>query len=376
MALDAQTLETYCKVLTTSGGGKNGMINPQRIVVFQTAFLGDVILTLPMIQILKRNFPSAEIDVVTTPVASSLLYHHPSIAHVIQYDKRRTQRGISGMISIAQKLRLLQYDVAVVPHRSFRSATVIALSGIKERIGFSNASGRFFYNHIAEYVKLKHEIERNFALLSPFGIRVNQKELPSLYPSLNDRNIVNKFLFEREILQQQSLVAIAPGSVWNTKRWLAERYSQLARMLADDGAEVFIVGGKEDTELGRAILEAGRHKKIHDATGKLTLLQSAELIGRCSILVSNDSAPLHMGVAMRTPVVAIFGATSPEFGFGPYGNNDVVVETNGLPCRPCAIHGGNKCPIGTFECMKKIEVETVYEKVKSVFSHPTSGVRG
>lgn len=351
------------------------MINPQRIVVFQTAFLGDVILTLPLIQILKRNFPSSEIDVVTTPVASSLLYNHPSISHVIQYDKRKTQRGISGIISLAQKLRLLQYDAAVVPHRSFRSATVIALSGIKERIGFSNASGKFFYNHIVEYVKSKHEIERNYALLSPFGIRVNQKELPSLYPSLNDINTVNKFLFEREILQQESLVAIAPGSVWNTKRWLIERYVQLAHMLADDGAEVVIIGGKEDVELGRAIREAARHKKIHDATGKLTLLQSAELIGRCKVLVSNDSAPLHIGVAMRTPVVAIFGATVPEFGFGPYGKNDVVVETKGLPCRPCAIHGGKKCPIGTFECMKKIEAETVYEKVKLLMGSEQSSLK-
>lgn len=344
------------------------MMNPKRILVFQTAFLGDVVLTLPTIQIVKQHFPEAEIDVVTTPVASSLLNNHPAITHVIQYDKRKTQRGLNGIISLARKLRLLQYDVAIAPHRSFRTATVLALSGIPERIGFSNTSGKIFYNHIVEYVPSRHEIERNYALLIPLGIQVKQKEFPSLYPSLNDINTVNKFLFEREIVHQDRMIAIAPGSVWNTKRWLIERYAQLALLLAHDGHEILIIGGKEDAELGSAIVEATKHKQIHNATGRLTLLQSAELIGRCKVLVTNDSAPLHIGVAMRTPVVAIFGATVPEFGFGPYGANDVVVETKGLSCRPCAIHGGKKCPIGTFECMKKIEVETVYEKVKATLS--------
>ncbi|MEW5798587.1 MAG: lipopolysaccharide heptosyltransferase II [Bacteroidota bacterium] len=351
------------------------MKEPKNILVVQTAFLGDVILTLPMIQILKKNFPLAEIDVVTTPVAAALIANHPSISRIIPYDKRKTQKGMKGIFSFARDLRQRQYDVAVVPHRSLRSAAVIALSGIQQRIGFSNASGRFVYNHIVEYVKSKHEIERNFALLSPFNIRVTQKELPTLYPSLDDINTVNKFLFEREILNQRNMVAIAPGSVWNTKRWLVERYAQLAMLLANEGKEVIIVGGSADAELGRAIVEATKHKQIHDATGRLSLLQSAELIGRCNVLVSNDSAPLHMAVAMRTPVVAIFGATVPEFGFAPYGKDDVVVETKGLSCRPCAIHGGDKCPIGTFDCMKRIEAGMVLDKVHTLLRREKSNVK-
>ena len=339
------------------------MKEPKKIVVFQTAFLGDVILTLPMIQILHKHFPFCEIDVVTTPRAAELLTNHPAIANIIPYDKRGSQRGLSGMLSLSRRLRDSHYDIAVVPHRSFRTAAVIGLSSIPVRVGFSTASGKFFYTHIAEYQKLRHEIERNYALLSPFGIKVTTRELPSLYPSLEDTNVVNKFLFEREIIQQQKMISIAPGSVWNTKRWLVERFSELAIKLGNDGWEVLITGGKEDAGLGKAIIESAKHKNIYDATGKFSLLQSAELIGRCNVLVTNDSAPLHIGVAMQTPVVAIFGATVPEFGFAPYGKNDAVVEIKNLPCRPCAIHGGNECPIGTFDCMKKIEVEMVYEKV-------------
>jgi heptosyltransferase II len=340
--------------------------SPKKILVFQTAFLGDVILTLPMIQILKKEFPLALIDVVTTPKAAELLSHHPAIHDVITYDKRQSQKGFTGILELSRQLRAAQYDVALVPHRSLRSAVVISLSAIPERIGFSTSAGKLLFNHIGQYVKEKHEIERNYALLSPFGITITERDLPSLYPSIGDVNTVNKFLFEREIIQQAKMIAVAPGSVWKTKRWLLERFTELSLLLIEDGNEVIIVGGREDKELGRAMMENVNHKKIHDATGELSLLQSAELIGRCKVLITNDSAPLHLGVAMRTPVVAIFGATVPSFGFGPYGTDDLVVETDGLLCRPCAIHGGNKCPITTFDCMKKIEATMVFEKVRSV----------
>lgn len=342
------------------------MKSPKRIVVFQTAFLGDVILTLPLIQILSRNYPLCEIDVVTTPLSAGLLKNHPAVSTVLAFDKRGTQKGISGILRMARFLRNRHYDVAIVPHRSMRTAAIIALSHIPDRITFSTSAGAYFFNHIVEYVKSKHEVERNFALLTPLGISIPQREVPSLYPSLDDINTVNKFLFEREILHQDKMIAIAPGSVWNTKRWILERFTELAVLLAEDGYEIIVVGGQEDSELGKAMYETGKHKNIYDATGKLSLLQSAELIGRCKILVSNDSAPQHLGVAMRTPVIALFGPTVPAFGFAPYGNENAVIETLGLECRPCSIHGGDRCPIGTFDCMKKIETEMVYAKVEEM----------
>ncbi|MFZ4619066.1 MAG: lipopolysaccharide heptosyltransferase II [Bacteroidota bacterium] len=339
------------------------MKEPARILVFQTAFLGDVILTLPMIQLLHARYPSAEIDVVTTPNAAEFLMNHPAISNIIKYDKRKVQKGLKGIAAMSVFLSKRNYDLAVVPHRSFRTSMIITLSGIKERIGFSTASVAFLYNHVVRYEKNFHEIDRNISLLQPLGIQNPDRELPRLYPSKTDKEYINKFLFERELLNQERMIAIAPGSVWNTKRWPAERYAQSAVMLAEAGFELLIVGGKEDEELGAAIVETAKHKHIYNAVGKLSLLQSAELIGRCNVLITNDSAPLHIAVAMRTPVAAIFGATVPAFGFGPYGDHDIVIETKDLKCRPCAIHGGKECPIGTFVCMKNIEAEMVYQKV-------------
>lgn len=346
------------------------MSAPKRILVFQTAFLGDVILTLPMVQQLHAAYPDAEIDMVTTPGGAGLVLNHPAIHEIIRYDKRGAQKGLRGIAALGVFLGRRGYDLAVVPHRSFRTSLILLLSGIPKRIGFDTASLSLAYHHTAVHRKDLHEVERNLALLTPLGITTETKILPSLYPSEFDVSFVERFLFEREILEQTNLVAIAPGSVWATKRWLPERFAQLAVRLAEDGLQVLIVGGKDDEMLGRTVKEMAPHSAIHNCTGKLSLLQSSELIRRCRVLVTNDSAPLHMAVGVRTPVIAIFGATVPAFGFAPYGDGDRIIETNGLECRPCAIHGGTVCPIGTFECMKRIEAAAVHQQVIELLAQP------
>ena len=160
------------------------------------------------------------------------------------------------------------------------------------------------------------------------------------------------------------LVAVAPGSVWATKRWPVEKYADVVRALQAEGWYVVCVGSREDAPLCADLLR--RAGAGINAAGRLTLLQSAELLRRCRALISNDSAPMHLAVAMRTTVVAIFGATVPAFGFAPMGENDVVIETEGLTCRPCAIHGGPRCPIGTFVCMHQITADRVLESVRRI----------
>jgi heptosyltransferase II len=336
---------------------------PNRILVFQTAFLGDVVLTLPLVQVLHREFPQAQIDFLTTPKAAAMLRNHPAIHAIIEYDKRGGQRGVSGMVSISRALKTQRYNVALVPHRSFRSAAVVALSGIPVRIGFDTSAGRFLYTDTVRYQKNIHEIERNLAFLKAFDINLLKKELPSLYPSAEDVLAVDRFFSEKEIGRRGKLIGVAPGSVWNTKRWPSERFSGLVKKIWAAGMSVVLVGGKEDESLCKEIAADAAGKEIYIAAGRFSILQSAELLRRCAALVSNDSAPMHLAVAMRTPVIAIFGATVPSFGFAPYGEKDIVVQTEGLPCRPCSIHGGDKCPIGTFECMVKISAEMVFDKI-------------
>ncbi|MBI1806749.1 MAG: lipopolysaccharide heptosyltransferase II [Ignavibacteria bacterium] len=333
------------------------------ILVIQTAFIGDVILTLPLIQTLKEHYPSSRIDVVVVPRAAEILMNHPALHDVIIFDKRHADAGVGGFLRQMKRLRQKKYDLTLVPHRSFRSAALAFSSKIPLRVGFTTSAGRYLFTHVVQYDKLSHEVDRNLKLLTALKISPPQGVYPDLYPSQADCQLVDRFFLENEVKDTSKLVAVAPGTMWNTKRWLEDRFEELIRRLLQDGVHIVLVGGGEDAPFCERLVERMNSPSVHSAAGKLSLLQSAELIRRCRLLVSNDSAPMHLAVAVRTPVIAIFGATVPEFGFSPYGKNDEVIEIKGLSCRPCSIHGGTRCPIRTFDCMKGISSKMVYEKV-------------
>ncbi|MEW6510586.1 MAG: lipopolysaccharide heptosyltransferase II [Bacteroidota bacterium] len=348
----------------------------RKLVVFHTAFIGDIVLTIPLLQYLREAFPGAEILAVTTPAAAGLLRGHPAVSRVIEFDKRGVARGMRGVLSIAHVLRGERIDVAVIPHRSLRSGVVCWLARIPVRIGFDTSSGRVLLTHKVQYQKKAHEIDRNLSLTRPLGHQP-ARILPRLYPSAEDARVVDELLRHYENVAsaggREQMIAIAPGSVWETKRWPEERFAELARCFAADGWTIVLIGGEADVPLcGRIASTAGT--QFIDASGRLTLLQSAELIRRCAVLVSNDSAPMHLAVGVDTPVVAIFGATIPGFGFAPAGPRDRVVETPGLDCRPCSIHGGTRCPIRTFVCMRNISAEQLMTEVRALVRAPF-GVR-
>jgi heptosyltransferase-2 len=344
----------------------------KRILVIQTAFIGDVILTMPLLQVLKDFFVDAAIDIVVVPRSAEVCLTHASLNNVVAYDKRGRDRGVRGFIRMAANLRKREYDLALVPHRSLRSALLALCAGIPLRIGFAKGAGRLLFNKRIPYDDSLHEIERNLSLLRAIGIAPPGRELPQIVPGSEAEAEVDGLMTGTGWRRKQAMVAVAPGTVWNTKRWLKERFAELAGMFAEEGFRVVLVGGPEDEELCEQIRRASGSDMVVSAAGKLSLLGSAELIRRCDLVVSNDSAPLHLSVGVGTPVVAIFGATVPEFGFAPYGPHDAVVEVRGLSCRPCSIHGGAECPIGTFDCMKGISAERVYAKAMTVLEKARS----
>jgi heptosyltransferase-2 len=169
----------------------------------------------------------------------------------------------------------------------------------------------------------------------------------------------------------EPLIALAPGSVWGTKRWPG--YIELAGALGGD-ARLVIVGSAADAPLAAEIIRgAGSHgARTIDATGKLSLLASAELIARAAALVTNDSAPLHLASAMGTPTIAVFGPTVPAFGFGPLAPRSAIAEVMGLPCRPCDRHGPQRCPLGHWRCMREITPDRVVTLLRGILGSPQS----
>lgn len=333
------------------------MIPFRNILVVQTAFAGDVVLVTPLIRATKLAFPESGIDVLLTPETAVLFKNNPYVRSVLVYDKRGHDRGIAPFVRWVERLRTNRYDLALVPHRSMRSALLVYLARIRRRIGFSRSSGFFLYTDAVPYPKTIHEVDRNLLLLRRTGWK-KSVPAPVLFPGAGEKKAVDLFLSENGIAPGEPFAVLAPGSLWPTKRWPAERYRETADILyRRHGLRSVLVGGKEDARLGEA-LAAGSGKHLLNAIGRFSLLESAELIRRSQLLLANDSAPLHLAVAVGTRAAGIFGPTVPDFGFAPYGSGHAVIQKE-LECRPCSIHGGYTCPKGHFRCMVDISAETV-----------------
>lgn len=379
--------------------------HPKRFLVAQTIFLGDVILTLPLVQRLKKIFPESEIDFLVHAKNANILENHPAISHIISFDKEGRHRGLSGMMKLAQELHSRRYDAAIILPGSIKTACVVFLARIPRRIGSDHSSGMFlfaekltfpqearkpFRNRIVYYgemlwrffggknsfvsiffngvVKLQpelHAVARYVALLQPLGIAHYERETPHLYPSEKDEKVVDGLLPDG--FSDTVLVAIAPGSVWATKRWPADYFAKLIQRISlsfsSQNVSFLLIGSSEDSDTCRVVFSEVKNAHVMDCSGKLTPLQSAEALRRCRLLVTNDTAPMHIAAAVGTPCVAIFGPTIPAFGFTPLGENHVIVEQQSLWCRPCTPHGGHRCPLGTHECMRGLSVDKVYSAV-------------
>ncbi len=337
---------------------------PRNIVVIQTAFIGDVILTLPLVQGLRKRFKDSKVSFLAIPSAAGVLLNHPDINEILVYDKKGKEKDLGSAIRLIAELRNRRYDVAIVPHRSLRSAALARFAKIPVRIGFSSSAGKFLFTRVIEYKGQEHETKRNLKMMAGLDVEIPALELPRVYPSHADEKWAAEMTAS---LSEEPMIAVAPGSVWNTKRWPMDLYRQLVSMLVAEGIKVLLLGSGEDALLCGEVAK-GLGNQVINLAGRATLLQSAALMQRCRVVVSNDSAPMHLAVAVGTPVVAVFGATVPAFGFAPLGLQDVVIETHGLACRPCSIHGGETCPIKTFVCMNAISSSAVYEKVISIIT--------
>lgn len=350
-------------------------------LVVQTSFLGDVILTTPLIATLAERGP---VDVVTTPVGATLLQHNPAIRSLLAYDKRHADRGLRGFLRVAYHARPLiarretgkgeprtVHGPEREPHRAYlaqgsvRSAALALAAGYHERIGFDTSAGRSLYTTRVEYRDDWHHARRLLSLADWALAQDADKAAirPKLYPGPDDVAAVDHLLEGRA----RPFVVLAPGSVWATKRW--PYFDTLAELMAPD-LEIAVVGSADDTALGHQIVSRVRARwgaaRVIDAVGKLSLLGSAELIGRAAAIVTNDSSPQHLASAMGTPTVTVFGPTVPSFGFGPLAPHSHVVGRDDLACRPCDRHGPRKCPLGHWKCMRDVTPGEVYDIVKTI----------
>ncbi|MBK8248712.1 MAG: glycosyltransferase family 9 protein [Gemmatimonadetes bacterium] len=325
-------------------------------LVIQTSFLGDVVLTTPLVRRLAQRGP---VTVVTTPGAAALLQGHPDVARLVVYDKRGADAGIGGFVRMANALSTHAGDaVAYLAQGSHRTGALARAAGYHHRVGLATSTGRIWYTTALSTPEGMHHAERLWRLAGDMPPTADDLR-PHLMPAGTDLAAAESLLQSQGALHEP-LVALAPGSIWGTKRW--PHYAELAGALR--GLRPVVIGSRDDAALAAEVVAAAPH--AIDATGRLPLLASAALIGRCRAVVTNDSLPLHLATATDTPTVAIFGPTSPSFGFGPLATRHVVVEHRTLTCRPCHRHGPPTCPLGHFRCMTEVTVPQVVDALARV----------
>jgi heptosyltransferase-2 len=320
-------------------------------LVIQTSFLGDTVLTTPLIAELAARGP---VDVVVTPASASILGGHPAVRELIVYDKRGADAGLGGLRRLAKRLRDRRYDAAYLAQGSLRSAVLALAARIPRRVGFDTSAGRALYTNRVGYVRDAHHVERLWRLAAGNAAPSPAVDalLPRLYPGAAERAAVDALL--DGFAGDGPLVGLAPGSIWGTKRW--PYFADLARGL--ENARFVVVGSAGDGPLA-ARVAAAAPGRVLDATGRLSLLASAELIARCAALVANDSAPTHLASGVGTPTITLFGPTVPAFGFGPRAPRSESIGVERLACRPCHPHGPATCPLGHFQCMRELEPSRV-----------------
>jgi heptosyltransferase-2 len=329
--------------------------------VVQTSFLGDVVLTTPLLTAIRRRFPSAELSILCTPLAKSLVEANHDIDEIITDDEKKQGRGWGGLWRMADDLRARGFTMAISPHKSFRTGLLLFLAGIPLRIGFRQSSGFFFFHSLVHRDPSRHDVERNLSILGALGVDLAncpahlRVEVPSTVPE----EVAS--VFESEgigSIDGTIVFGLNPGSVWPTKRWSTERYAELMKGLKERyRCEFLLFGAPEDRRTIEEIQERSGHIGT-SLVGRIGLRELPCALDWCDMFITNDSGPMHVAVARGIPVVAIFCATTPALGFYPYSSRAVVVEKN-LHCRPCSSHGGRRCPLGTEDCIHLVKADDV-----------------
>ncbi|MEK7798175.1 MAG: lipopolysaccharide heptosyltransferase II [Nitrospirota bacterium] len=329
----------------------------KRILVRGTNWIGDAVLTTPALAALRARFPQARIALLVKPAVAELLQCHPAVDDIVLYRDPGPHAGLGGKLSLALQLNRGRYDLAILLQNAFEAAAVTALAGIPNRYGYATDGRSFLLTHrvpLTPKIRRKHQVEYYLELLKPLGIPV-EPAAPTLRTTPGEDAAASELLQAFGVKPDQVVIGLNPGSVYGSaKRWLPERFAQVAdRLAAEHAACVLIFGGKGEEALGTAIAGMMTAPTIV-YSGRTTVRQLMALIKRCRLFITNDTGPMHVAAAFGVPLVAIFGPTNPVTT-APYGPGHELVR-HPVECSPCLLR---ECPID-HRCMQGLGADAVH----------------
>jgi heptosyltransferase-2 len=320
----------------------------QKILIIQTAFIGDVVLATAIVEKLHNHFPGSSIDFLLRKGNESLLKDHPFLHEVLVWDKKN--RKYRNLWDLLIRLRKTKYDIVINVQRYGATGILTAFSGAIKTIGFDKNPFSFLFGIKVKHASAKnadgqHEIARNLALVK--DLTDDNIVSPRLYPRESDKEKIKAY-------QQKEYITVSPASVWFTKQYPAEKWISFLNKIPNN-IIVYLLGAPHDKYVSETILQQSTNKNIVSLCGELSFLESCALIERALINYANDSAPLHFASAMNAPAAAVFCSTIPAFGYGPLSDRRFIIEIQeNLYCRPCGLHGYHSCPEKHFRCALEI----------------------
>jgi len=333
--------------------------NPKKILIVLHGSIGDVIRALPLADRIRAGFPDAHLAWSVEPPSLPLVERYPAIQEIILFDRRRWWRE---WLPFLRRVRARRFDLVLDLQRHFKSGVISRWSGAPHRLGFNRLDGKefnwLFNNHFIPAMgdgisKLDHYLKfAEYLGIAPTP--VNWK----FQLTEEEKQNIDKHLQA----VQGGFAVLFVGSRWESKRWFPTQAAQCASTIRErHDLQIALLGGKEDRSIAAEIVSMAAAPMI-DLVGQTTLPEAIGIITRARFAVGPDTGLMHIAAAVSTPVVSLWGATSP-LRAGPYGFDELVIQGK-APCVPCY---RRQCPIGRI-CMHSIDMEEIAEKIRMALS--------
>ncbi|MGB2958539.1 MAG: glycosyltransferase family 9 protein [Bacteroidota bacterium] len=336
-----------------------------RILVTRLRFIGDIILTIPVVQSLREAYPEAFIAYMGEREAVSLLSLNPYLDELIPFDASRP--GFMEQTRIARELRKRKFDLVVDLFSNPRTALLTYLTGAPTRVGLDRKGrGRLYTVRVRDDGRPKSAVEFHQQFVTALGLTPS-RELPSITLSEEERERA-RYRVQRLVPGRISpgsgrpLVGIHPGATWPAKRWFPEKFAALVDMVQSGlGGDVIVTGGPKDSATVRDVVRLARAEPA--VTGPLSLRELAAVLGECSVFVTNDAGPMHISAAVGTPTVGLFGPGQEDIWFPYAAESGHIALRRDVPCHPCHLDVCDRPGEEHMRCMGLLGADEVFAAV-------------